>query len=481
MKIYLKILTIIIMQFLIINSFNNCKIYSLSNTWERINFNKNYNSFYCVQQLHSEKYIVTGIIRIGSSFKIYTVKFNSYGDTIYSRVFNQSLSSQYTSAWINETEDKGYIIAGTGPGSISDAYLVKMDSSGSIQWYRNYGGIDLDQGYCVKQTLNKGYILLARTFSFGFTQDLLIIKTDSLGVIQWQKLIDRGGEDFPGEIDLTIDNGYIISWKSPKISYLLKLNINGDSLWQKEYTTIGINSTISLSDGGYLIGGTKIENGVYKSSIIKTDSFGKMVWQRSYNTIGFEECFNVCERNDNKAYALCGWADTSIFGGNKHAMYKIIDLNGNLLFEKLFRPGLEQNRFRHASKTFDNGFIFAGIAGIENNGGYGYLVKTDSIGNIKVSINENSIENVEGYSVSQNYPNPFNNLSQVIYSLNKTSIVTFELYNVLGKLIQIEQIGQKQIGNYKYTIDSNNFSSGLYFYVFKFGNVKILKKLIVLK
>ena len=143
--------------------------------------------------------------------KIFIVKFNNFGDTLWNKYFDLSVNAVYSSLWIEETLDRGFIIAGTGEGINSDAYLIKSDSLGNIQWYKTFGGPDLDQGVCVKQLSDNKFIFLVRTVSYSSTNDILMIKTDSIGNEMWRKIYGNSTYQERGyEVQPVGNSGFII-------------------------------------------------------------------------------------------------------------------------------------------------------------------------------------------------------------------------------------------------------------------------------
>jgi hypothetical protein len=120
---------------------------------------------------------------------VYLVKTDSSGDTLWTRTYGGPLDDVGLSA--QQTADGGYIVTGCtysfGPGTPDSAnvYLVKTDSYGNAMWARTFGGTRRDEGYSVQQTADRGYVITGYTYSFGagYTSDVYLIKTDSLGYV----------------------------------------------------------------------------------------------------------------------------------------------------------------------------------------------------------------------------------------------------------------------------------------------------------
>ncbi|MFI5218273.1 MAG: T9SS type A sorting domain-containing protein [Bacteroidia bacterium] len=198
------------------------------------------------------------------------------------------------------TTDGGYILGGTSYSNISadktencngdsDYWIVKLDSSGNIQWQNTIGGNKYDELYSLQQVDDGGYILGGYSESnisgdkmenciggIGFG-DFWIVKTDSVGNTQWQNTIGGSDLDELHSIQQTSDGGYIIGGFSlSNISgdktensnggndyWIVKLDSSGNIQWQN---TIGGNSLDQFSslqqasDGGYILGGTSYSN-----------------------------------------------------------------------------------------------------------------------------------------------------------------------------------------------------------------------------
>ena len=192
---------------------------------------------------------------------------------------------------IQQTKDGGYIVAGWTKSSGSggeDAYILKLNSRGKIEWQKTFGGEDSDIANSIQQTTDGGYIVAGWT-GFYHEEDVYILKLNSKGEVQWQKKF--GGVDSDDEansVQQTADGGYIVAgWTNSfgsrgEDAYILKLNSKGDIEWQKTFGREGsddeANSIQQTIDGGYIVAGwTKSlifgEKHVY---ILKLDSKGEI-------------------------------------------------------------------------------------------------------------------------------------------------------------------------------------------------------------
>ncbi|MFZ8835352.1 MAG: T9SS type A sorting domain-containing protein [Candidatus Caldipriscus sp.] len=115
---------------------------------------------------------------------------------------------------VQQTSDGGYIVAGyTGSFGAGgwDIFLIKTYANGNVEWAKTYGGTGDDWAYSVQQTSGGGYIVAGYTWSFGAGSDILLIKTDADGNIQWAKTYGGTNKDGATSVQQTSDGGYILA------------------------------------------------------------------------------------------------------------------------------------------------------------------------------------------------------------------------------------------------------------------------------
>jgi hypothetical protein len=286
----------------------------------------------------------------------------------------------------------------------------------ALQWDAIYGGDAYYSGSAVVQTSDGGY-LVAGKLDWKYTPDnVILIKTDSAGKMQWNKTYSYLGDVLT--ILQTSDNGFIMlaNGNDPEqASFLLvKIDSQGYVEWKRTYTQwctewgTSVTSMAKTNDGGYIIAGNMQGDAVtfngpeYWASygfLIKTDSFGRVQWNRTYGETQRDNAFSAVIQSGDGGYAVAG---TTNFNGTSD-IYDLFfwlvktDSNGNLLWDKTYGSGpatnLTGNILNNGVKgdneakcilqTADGGYVLAGNTFTYGAGGSDvWLVKTDSAGNM---------------------------------------------------------------------------------------------------
>ncbi|MCW5909267.1 MAG: Omp28-related outer membrane protein [Chitinophagales bacterium] len=68
------------------------------------------------------------------------------------------------------------------------------------------------------------------------------------------------------------------------------------------------------------------------------------------------------------------------------------------------------------------------------------------------------------------YPNPATDVVNLEYSINNTTTVSFEVYNIIGQSIQVIKPSELAQGDYRTTINTSDFKNGVYFVAVKENN-----------
>lgn len=300
-------------------------------TWGKILNYTRAATLYKAQPTSDGGYIAVGEDRIGIDYKLFLIKLNQYGDSVWSKYYDLNIKADFEGFWIEETYDKGFIVSGSGEGPNTDAYLIKIDSLGNMKWVKIFSTSALDQGRCVKELSDKGFILLIRNGLFP-NQNIELIRTDSIGNSIWRK--SYGNFDTGMEVDYIENSGFIVAgWRFVSDTarlHLLRTDLNGDTVWTRTFLHFHRSGAYSIdvtNDNGFIIGGAAdtSDNLLYKAYIIKTDSMGNIQWQRRYVNGENETCYSVRKFGDTK-YVMCGFSD-SIHNGFQRGVIRIIDLS----------------------------------------------------------------------------------------------------------------------------------------------------------
>jgi hypothetical protein len=170
---------------------------------------------YSVQQTLDGGFIIAGYTTSfgAGSYDVYLIETNGDGDTVWTRTYGGAGADQGNS--VQQTTDAGYVVAGStdshGAGS-SDMYLIKTNAAGDTLWTRTYGGTAGDAGLCVRQTTDRGYIVVGLTRSFGAGQtDFYVVKTDSSGDTLWTRTFGAESVEVARAVRQTSDGGYMVA------------------------------------------------------------------------------------------------------------------------------------------------------------------------------------------------------------------------------------------------------------------------------
>lgn len=187
---------------------------------------------YSVQQTTDGGYIVVGDTRSfgANGMDVYLIKTDSDGNEVWHNTFGGSGDDD--GYWVQQTTDGGYIITGIvnyQTGS-DDIYLIKTDSDGNTVWEKTFGGSSVEHGQEVNQTSDGGYIVAGYTTSFGAGDyDAYLIKTNSAGNLEWYKTFGGPLFDVFTSVQQTSDGGYIAAGLTNSFdasnydAYLIKL------------------------------------------------------------------------------------------------------------------------------------------------------------------------------------------------------------------------------------------------------------------
>lgn len=222
-------------------------------------------------------YVGTGY----SGSKVTVFKLSSNGTLQWLKQYGLGIESRGLS--IERTSDNGFIIAGLALMNEEDAdmYLLKVTSSGTMQWQKNWGGPMMDEGKHAIQTSDGGYALVGYKTNDSYNMQVYVIRTDSKGSFKWIKGYFPSENSVGYRIRETSDKGFAIGGAIYSQASLLKINSSGTYQWRKSYdeSKLEYTSDLLIASDGYVMAGP-----VYYSSgsrneqaaLVKTDNSGNL-------------------------------------------------------------------------------------------------------------------------------------------------------------------------------------------------------------
>ena len=246
------------------------------------------------------------------------------------------------------THDDGtYIIYGylssAGSGS-TDLLVGKFDENGSIIWQKTYGGSYSETGKGGFEDASGNIYLCGTTYSCTNYYCPFVIKISSTGDLIWKKNY-RGTSvsEYAFDFIETADGGGLIAGYTAAYTslgyaaWLIKIDLNGDVLWDKIYGTSAsenFNSVINTSDGGYIAAGYSSE-GYRAGLIVKISSTGDVEWKKTVYDTDEDDWINEIIELSNGNYLVAGSGEISLSLNVSQWMYEISS-SGQLLWQKQY-------------------------------------------------------------------------------------------------------------------------------------------------
>lgn len=238
----------------------------------------------------------------------------------------------------------------------SDVFLVKLDSSGSHVWSKQFGDPSSQFGVDVAVDASNDIVITGKfsgTVNFGNGphvsaggSDVFVAKFDGSGNRIWSKgfgsvfeqsgfsvALDGAGNvlvagAFIGTIDF--GGGPLTSVGGTQDLFLAKLNGSGAHLWSKSFGNNGSDygSWIAVDGAGNVLlttalqgtlnfGGSNLTStGVQDALLVKLDSSGGHLWSKRFGDMGDQTGRAVAVDNKGQPIMVGSFTGTIDFGGN---------------------------------------------------------------------------------------------------------------------------------------------------------------------
>lgn len=365
-------------------------------TWEKLFSKKSTVSFRNVLEVPSGGYLVVGYTADSTinDTDAYVVRMTTAGDTLWTRKINGPNNGKDLFYRAINTGDGGFAFCGystnNGIGN-DDAFILKMNSAGTVQWSKYWGGSGKERAQDIVQTADGGFAIGGYTTSAPAAYyDAFIVRFNSSGDTLWSKRYGTGGFDDANTIVLLPDQGFLLGGQSTNGSsgldmYLVRVRSNGDTLWTKKFGTSGtdnIEHIIRQSDGSFILAGGTDGPGLGGNDgyAVKTDSGGTVLWSKFYGGNSQDDFHQVYKTLDG-GFIFSGTSRSSGAAGPNMWMMKT-NSSGDSTWSRTY-GGDNHDHGYSAVQTTDGGYILCGYSSSFGfNAEEAYLVKTNGSGNI---------------------------------------------------------------------------------------------------
>ncbi len=268
------------------------------------------------------------------------VKFGSAGSLSWRKVWGGS-NNEIAAGVIVDSAENIYVTGRSGSvDSNGDAFLLKFDSSGNLLIQKTYGGSAFDSGEAIAlDSSGNIYVTGISNSIVGFGgQALFVVKFAPNGDI----LMQTGWTPTGVPNGIVVDpsgNIYVAGEISDGTSYnafLVKLNSTGYPQWEKIWGGDGFDSARAVtadSTGMVYAVGTFYDKSKANSDflILKYDSSGNLIFVKTWGGLQEESARGVDVGGDGNVYVM-GWSNS--LATARGAYFAKLDSSGNILLQR---------------------------------------------------------------------------------------------------------------------------------------------------
>jgi len=429
---------------------------------------------YSLCKTNTGGYLLVGTTRSfgAGSEDIFIIKLSSYGSILWENVFG---SEHFIYANSVIKLDSGFLITAfsrDGGTPVTDIQLLKINQNGEKISQHFYGTSGLDAGHKTLKSNDGGYLILGYSRGIDPKGDFLLIKTDSTGNEQWRQSYGTEFDDIAFGL-LEDKEGKILIFGSAGSFYydinynfhnhdadllLIQTDTIGNILWQKTYGEDGHDFGFDIKaarEGGYYLFGSSQSFGAdsFDMLLIKVDEMGNEEWHRLYGGNEYEYGLSMAV---NAIGQLFLFGTTKSYGYSGSADYYLLktDEHGDIIWETTIGGHLADFG-NEVIATADSGCAVIGSTGSFGAGGQDFLF-------VKLDKNGMTEDLLSGFPETNSdmeiiYPNPTSRSGRV--KLPRNVNYRMELVAANGTIVKTYKLLWPE-----YEFNVEHLSPGMYFY-----------------
>lgn len=428
------------------------------------------------------------------------IKYNSSGQKVWDRYYGVTPGNvEDRGLGIAVDADNFIYVTGftTNADGYTDIVTQKYDQAGNVLW------TDLQDGdfHLNGQGLGVAVGPTGNVYTTGFVSgpngtDIVLIKYNSNGVIQWNKSVNGGANSEDKAWGIVIDsddNAYITGYTTESSqganTYTAKFTSAGTLVWSKSYNGSGNQSdkawgiVVDTDKSVYITGETYASTGGANYLTIKYNSNGTEAWAKTYNGPGngTDAASSICIVNSllAKHIVITGksWGSSDTYD---YATVKYTSNGTQSQVNRYSMDGTTNDCAKGITSTLTKVIITGFSALIIDAPGSSYISTQSLDWGESSELNTNN-EIPNSFSLNQNFPNPFNPSTTISFALPEASNVQLTVYDMVGRVVSVLVNQQLEAGTHNISYSNTSLSSGVYFYELKAGSFRDVKKMNLIK
>ena len=247
---------------------------------------------------------------------------------------------------VAELPDSSFVVTGSSTSweGSSQVYFMKIDSAGTRQWTKHYGGPESDGASRVLFNEDLGLYAIGYTNSIGFGDyNGLVVKTDGNGNEEWQKIYGQPTAwEFLNDAVFAADSSIVMVGESQSLLdgdkdiYIVRITPIGDTLWTKTISNPGPDHATSITvvqDSLFIIGGSFYceDSLAQKGFVMKMNKEGSILWMDTVGNYSGDYTIEDVSVSTDKINAV----GARIMSESNHDSYLLkLDFDGAIVLEQ---------------------------------------------------------------------------------------------------------------------------------------------------
>lgn len=242
------------------------------------------------------------------------------------------------------------------------------------------------------------------------------------------------------------------------------------------------NAVQSTPDGGLILVGITESSGPEQEDLwlMKVDLNGDSLWSRTYGGSDRDEGHSIIALDDG--YLVCGATESYAHAELADGWVLKVDQNGDSIWGLVFGSDALDGFFE-VVQISEEEYVLAGTKSVVDNFANFWALKLSILSSVT---DQRKGYFPQEYRLHPNYPNPFNSSTEIEIELAVASNIELKVYNIQGQEITTLVDDIRNAGAYHISWDGKNagglsVTSGVYVYQIKTGKFQDAKKMLLLR